>query len=41
MHYLVDILEFLVDNFDGVSIFNCNEMPVKFQPNKVFGPGKL
>lgn len=39
MHYLAGTLGFLVANFDSVSIFNCKEMPVKLQPNKVFGPG--
>jgi len=41
MHYLVGTLGFLVVNFDSVSIFNCKEIPIKLQPNKVFGPGKL
>jgi len=41
MHYLAGTLMFLVGNFDSVSIFNCKEMPVKFQPNEVFGPRKL
>ena len=41
MHYLAGTLGFLLVNFDNVSIFNCKEIPVKLQPNKVFGPGKL
>jgi hypothetical protein len=41
MHYLAGSLGFLLVNFDNISVFNCKEMHIKLQPNKVFGVGKL